>query len=102
MKQVLTTRLSESLEKDLELAAKVEQLDKSTIIRRLLNKALIDWKREQAIKRYQEGIFSTGQAAEFMGISTWSFLTILREKKVPLTYDTEDLKKELKDIKWKK
>ena len=102
MKQVMTARLSESLEKDLNLVAKTEQQEKSTVLRKLLNKAVIEWKKEEAIKRYQQGVFSTEQAAEFMGASTWSFLTLLKEKKIPLLYDIEDFKKELKDIKWKK
>ncbi len=102
MKQVMTARLSEELERDLNLVAKIEQQEKSTILRKLLARALVEWKREEALKKYQEGIFSTEQAAAFIGISTWSFLSLLKEKKIPLQYDLQDFKKELKEIQWKK
>jgi len=102
MKQVITTRLTEEIKKDLILVAREEKLDKSMVLRRLLGKALKEWKRKEAIKKYKENIFSIEQAAQFAEMSTWGFLTYLQEKKITINYEKEDLERELRNIRWKK
>ena len=102
MERVITTRISRDLDKDLANVAKTEYLDKSTVIRRLLTKALEEWKKEQAIQLYKENKFSAEQSAKFANISLWEFFDLLKEKKVPLNYDLEEFERELRNIKWKK
>ena len=46
MESVITTRLPKNLEKDLIIVAKSEDLDKSTVIRRLLARAISEWKKD--------------------------------------------------------
>ena len=102
MTNVITTRLTGSIEKDLDIVAKAEYLDKSTVVRRLLIKSLSEWKKEHSINLYKEGKFSGEQAAKFAEISLWEFFDLLKEKKVPLNYDLEEFERELRNIKWKR
>ena len=102
MTEVITARLTEDLESDLAFVAKTEQLDKSTVLRRLLATSLHEWKEGYALQRYASGKFSAAQAASFLDTSLWSFFDLLQQKKVPLNYDTEELGKDLKSIQWKK
>ncbi len=101
MAEVMTTRLTTELERDLSLVAKEEQLDKSTALRRLLCTSIAEWKKEYAITKYKEGLFSTEQAAKAAGLSLWAFFNLLKQRKIPVTYDTEELESDLKIIQWK-
>lgn len=100
MSDIITTRLTGNLNKDLTIVAKTEHLDKSTVMRRLLSSAISEWKKEYAIKMYVSGKYSTEQSARFAELSLWSFLDLLKEKKIPLTYDIEELERDIKNIKW--
>ncbi len=101
MENVITTRLPKDLDKDLAVIAKSESLDKSTVIRRFLVGSVEEWKKEYALKMYKEGKFSTGQAARFASLSIWKFFDLLKEKKIPVNYDLEELERDLKTINWK-
>lgn len=102
MKNIIKIKVTKNLDKDLANVAKIEFLDKSTIIRKFLFMGINEWKKEQAIKLYKEGKFSTGQAAKFASLSMWEFFDLLRERKVPVNYDLEELERDLKNMKWKK
>jgi len=101
MTEVLTARLTSELDKGLDMVAKIEQLDKSTALRKLLSKSLEDWKKNHALKLYSEGKLSTEQAAKFAELSIWSFFDLLKQKKVPTNYDFEELERDIKNAKWK-
>lgn len=101
MAEVMTTRLTTELERDLSFVAKQEQLDKSTALRRLLSTSIIQWKKEYALSKYKEGLFSTEQAAKAAGLSLWSFFDLLKQRKIAITYDAEELENDLKTLRWK-
>ena len=97
----MTARLTSELERGLDVVARTEQVDKSTALRKLLSRSLEEWRKEQAIKLYGEGKFSTEQAARFAGVSVWSFFDVLKQKKIPVNYDVEELERDIKNVKWK-
>jgi len=101
MGDIITARLTGSLNSDLATVAKTEHLDKSTVIRRLLSAAVSEWKKDHAVRMYASGRYSAEQAAEFARISLWSFFDLLREKKMSISYDADELEREIRNIKWK-
>ena len=98
MGKTLTSRLPDEMVKEIEMIADYEKLDKSSVIRRLLNTAIPLWKLEMALKLYQNGDVSLGRASELSGLSIWEFLNQLALKKIPLNYSLEDLHNDLKVI----
>lgn len=102
MEKIVTTRLSDNCVSDLKEIAQVEQLDTSATIRRLLAKAIVEWKINYALEKYQKGELSIGQASRLGGISIWDFLDLLKKRGMNITYDKEEFEEELKAIKWKK
>ena len=52
-----------------------------------------------ALELYREGRVSLGKAAEIAGLSIREFLYELRSRNIPLNYDLEELKEDLKTIK---
>lgn len=52
---LVASRLPEDLVRDLEVIEAHEQSDRSTVVRRLLHRAIADWKREQYAHQYGNG-----------------------------------------------
>ncbi|MDP7116472.1 MAG: UPF0175 family protein [Candidatus Woesearchaeota archaeon] len=101
MAKTITTRLPDKYVAGLKTVAEKEDVDTSTAVRKLLAQALTKWKQDYAVKQYTEGKFSFGQAVEFSEVSVWEFPDLLKEHKLPLNYDLEELQKDLKTIQWK-
>lgn len=98
MGKTLTSRLPDDMAKKIEEIAKIEKLDKSSVMRRLLDRGIILWTQEYALKLYQEELVSLGKAAEICSVSIWDFLELLSERKVPLNYDIDDLLNDIETI----
>jgi len=99
MGKTITSRLPDEMVEDLEKIAEIEKLDKSSIIRRLLDKAIPAWKIEYALNLYKNKEISLGKAAELSSLTIWEFLEHLSQKKIPLNYDLEDLRNDLEKAK---
>lgn len=100
MAEVFTARLTKELVQDLSLVAKTEYLDKSAVLRRLLVDAIANWKKKRALTLYTDGKYSLEQAARFAKLSLWEFYDLLKREKIPLTYDKEELQRDLRNIQW--
>ena len=102
MGKTITTRLSNEFIFNLGNIAKIENVDTSTIMRKLLANAMKEWKKNYAVEQYKKGEFSFGQAARFAEVSVWEFPNLLKERKVSINYDKEEFEFDLKTIRWKK
>lgn len=92
------SRLPEELLKDLEMIEKLEQTDRSTAVRKLLYRAVGEWKREYYARQYGEGKVSLARAAQEAGASLWEMMDYVRQKKIAAQYDLEDFEHDLKVI----
>ncbi len=72
--------------------------DRSTVMRELLALGLKQYMIKEAINQYIESKISMEKAAELADVSIWKFLDILKERKIPIRYDLEDIKREIEDI----
>lgn len=102
MGKIITTRLPDEFVVKINYIAKQENIDVSTAMRKLLANAIKEWKIEQALERYKKGELSFGEAVRFAEISPWDFPGLLKQKKICVNYDFEELEEDLKTIKWKK
>jgi len=55
-------------------------------------------KVELALRLYQKGYVSLGQARRISNLSKWEFLELLSREKIPVNYDENEFKKDLKVI----
>ena len=92
------TRIPGELVRDLETIEKAEQSDRSTTLRKLLSKAIGDWKLEHYARLYGEGKISLARAADEAGVSLWEMMDYARSRKIPAQYDLEDFQDDLKRI----
>ncbi len=95
MGKTVTSRLPDDMVQDIEKISTIEKLDKSSVIRRLLDKAISLWKIEYALKLFKDKEISLGKAAEICELSIWTFLLKLKEEKIPIHYDLEELRQDL-------
>ena len=95
----ITTRVSEEIEKEIRSISEREQLDKSTVVRRLLVEGIKDWKIKYALEQYSEGRVTIWRAARMAGISLRQMLDIAAKKGIPFQYTIEDLRDDFRDIK---
>lgn len=51
-----------------------------------------------ALKNYSEGKISMEKATEIAEVSIWRFLDLMKERKIPMKYDLDDIKKEIDRI----
>lgn len=99
--QIVGSRLSPELIRDLEMIERVEQSDRSATVRKLLYRATKEWKMEYYAKQYAEGKVSVARAARECGVSIWEMMDYLRQKKIPSQYDFEEWEKDVTTIERK-
>lgn len=99
MPVTLTTRVEDELAKLIDEIAKKESMDRSTVIRRFLMKAVRDWLIERSLKGYEEGKLTLWQAAEKCSLTLWEMISEVKKRAVHVPYTLEDLKEDLKALK---
>ena len=95
--RISLTMPKELLEKSEKIANEKAE-DRSTVIRELLTLGIQQHMMNNALKIYMDGKVSLGKAAEIAEVSIWKFLDMLKDKRIPLRYDLEDIKKEIQEI----
>ncbi len=102
MSTTISVRVDKPLLKDLSAIERNWQADRSEAIRRLLAKAIISWKIQNALERLREHKISIGKAAEECDISLWEMLDIARGNNIDwASYSKEDLKRDIKVLEGK-
>lgn len=93
--RMVGARLPEHLIADLEKIEYVDQADRSTVLRKLLSRAIAEWKLEYYSGEYGRGSMTLARAAEEAGVSLWEMLDYVRQNKIPSQYDLDDLEHDL-------
>lgn len=96
--ELVATRLPRSLVLDLKKIENTEQSDRSTVLRKLLYRAVADWKKEHAARLYAEGKISLERAAMDSGASVRELMNYLKARKIPAQYDVEDLEEDMRSF----
>lgn len=100
MDKIITTRVPEDFLEELRKISEKENIDVSTLIRKLLLKSMEEWRLNTCIEKIKNHKISIGKAAELCKVSIWELLEILKENSVDwVDYSEDDLKSDLKFIK---
>lgn len=98
-KDVVSARLPPERVNQINMIAREEKIDKSTVLDRALDLYIRDWRLKKAIQSYTEGISTLSRAAEIAGLTVWEMLEVIAEKKTPHQYGVEELEMDLKAFK---
>jgi predicted HTH domain antitoxin len=93
--EMVAARLPETLVSDIKKIEDVEQTDRSTVLRKLLDKAVMDWKKEYAAKRYAAASITLERAAMDAQVSVREMMDYLKQNKIAVQYDREDLEEDM-------
>ena len=99
--QMVGTRLPDETVRDLELIEQLEQSDRSTTIRKLLHRAIREWKIEHFARQYGDGNISLAKAAEEAGVTLWEMMAQTRRMKITSQYDLEELEADIESSRRK-
>ena len=92
MEQVTTVRFDkETLERAGELA-RLEGVDRSTVLRRAVEIGLKELLLQHALEVYRQGLVSAWKAAELANVPLWRFIDILKERGIGFKTSEEDLR----------
>lgn len=92
MMKNVSVRLREDLMKEAEKLAKIENVDKSMIIREALEKGFAGVKLKIAIEMFSKGAASTTEAAGIAGLSVGEMMDELTERGIRPEISKEDIK----------
>src|SRR5947207_15888725 len=96
--QMVGTRLPGTVVRDLEAIEEVEQSDRSTTVRKLLSRAIQDWKLDHYSRLYGNGKLTLARAAREAGGSLWEMMDYVQTKRITAQHDLVDLERDLKTI----
>jgi len=100
MEKPVTTRLPEDFILRIKEIAKRENLDTSSVIRRLLARALDEQKLKFIVEKLASHKISIGKAAEELNVSVWEMINISKNNNIDWTgYSEEDFIEETKALK---
>lgn len=88
-------RLEADLISALERAANEECVDRGTLMRKLLLRALAQRRVERALQQYQSGEISIGRAAEDARLTHWEILDLARRQGLAYQLDLEEIAERL-------
>ena len=94
MTEIVSTRVTNDMAKDLEEIEQEEHTDRATIVRKLLAQAIANRKLEKALTLYSEGKVTLWKAADIAGLTLWEMMEIVNKRKIPLQTDFEDFRED--------
>lgn len=98
MPVTFTTRVEEELAKVIDEVARREGLDRSTVIRRFLMKAVKEWLIERSLEDYEQGKVTLWQAAARCDVSLWEMISEVKKREIHVPYTLEELREDLKGL----
>ena len=93
----LTGRVHRRQIEVLDRISKEEKIDRSAVLRKVLDIGLREYMKRKAVEDYRRGRISVGKAAEEAEISIAEFYKLLIDEGVPVKIDTVAIKEGLKE-----
>ena len=91
--KVITSRIPEKYIKDLEKIQEEEKVDRAEAVRRLLTKAISEWKKERALVLLKDHKITIRKAASMADVTYVEMLELA--KKLDIGYDLKELERDL-------
>lgn len=96
--ELVSARLSKESTAVLKEFAFDEKTDKTTALRKMLELGGKQYKKEKALRLYQQGKVSVGTAAQMAGLSLWELLDELKLRGITNQLDVDDYKEAAKNL----
>ena len=77
--EVLTTRIPDDLLQAIQEIEREERAERAEVVRRLLDRAVHDWRRAKALRMVSERRWTVRRAAKFAGLTYYEILDKMAE-----------------------
>jgi predicted HTH domain antitoxin len=91
MTDFISFRSKKELRELAEFLAKLESRKLSDEFREIFRTGIAEKRKRIAVDKYRKGEVSLGKAAEIAGLSVWEMLELLKEQRVELNLEAEDI-----------
>lgn len=96
----VAARVPPELERIIAEVAKIEGVDRSTALRKLVQKGAQEWRKERALELLKRGEVSLWKASEIAGVTLWEMVDTVNEAGTQwVRYSSEDIEREFEDAK---
>ena len=82
----------------IEQVEQAEQADRSTTVRKLLSRAIQEWKLDHYSRLYGSGKLTLARAAHEARVSLWEMMDCVKTNKITAQYELEDFQRDLKPV----
>jgi len=96
MTEIISARIPDDIAKDLKEIEKEEKTDRATLVRKLLARAIEQWKVERALRLYREGKVTLWRAAKLGGITLREMMELAAKQGIQFKYTSKDLEEDIK------
>ena len=93
--EVLTTRIPDDLLKAIQEIEREERAERAEVVRRLLDRAVHDWRMAKALRMIQEGRWTVRRATDFVGVTYHEILGKMTETGVDSGPTLKELRESL-------
>ena len=98
MTATVTTRVPESMLRDIDRFTAEKHTDRATMLRSLIEEGLANERRRKVLSDYKERKVSLQRAAELLGIHLAEMLDLIQREGLYLDYTEEELREDLKGL----
>ena len=95
MTEIVSTRVSDDLARDLSKIEEVEKADRATVVRKLLAASVAEWKKDYALKLYSQGKVTLWRAARLAEVTLREMMELAAERGIEFKYTLKDLDEDL-------
>jgi len=95
MTEIISTRIPDDVARDLKQIENEEKTDRATIIRKLLTRAIEEWKTERSLRLYQEGKITLWRAARLAGVTLREMMEQAARRGIQFRYTAKDLEEDI-------
>ena len=89
--EVISARVPHDIAEALREIEREEKSDRATVIRKLLARAIEQWKVERALRLYREGKVTLWRAARLAGVTLREMMELAAREGVEFRYSERDL-----------
>lgn len=96
--EIVSTRVSEELARELRQIEEEEKTDRATVVRKLLARAIEQWKVERGLRLYKGGKVTLWRAARIAGVTLREMMELASKEGIQFKYTTKDLEEDIKSV----
>jgi predicted HTH domain antitoxin len=100
--ETVTARVPEELFRDIVEIERQEKAERAEVIRKLLDRAVREWKLKRSLEMLREGKTTFRTAAKMAGLTYVEMLDEVERAGIPIRYSMAELQADLSELKKRK